>query len=378
MNPSGQGLQLTPSPSRSAVVAALLQRAQQNQGRGSKSLAESLDIAASPILASLLARREEAARQQQTERQRSALSQALGIPPVSPVLGQTAPPWNEQQKRMSALLQGLPPEGLQAATGALLQQTIAPKSRMVPLTVDEKKAVGILPEVFAQRDLQTGKIETANPPGPLVQIDQGPPLEKTVGPDGKPVFTPRKQAVGMEPYEAPKPPKEPTENDKKNQVLYDSMLNAEKQIQDLKGKPGATDTGSLWQGLLGGINATKVLQSDAYRSYEAAGLRWAANLLYLKSGATANPDEVRSTWKQFFPQPGEGPIVAAQKEQARLQEIESVRSAMVPGAKPFVPENPLPKVVPMTNAKGWVLHEDAQGNKAYVDPKNPQNFEEVK
>ena len=31
-----------------------------------------------------------------------------------------------------------------------------------------------------------------------------------------------------------------------------------------------------------------------------------------------------------------------------------------------------------TNDKGWVLHEDASGVKAYVNPKNPTEFEEVK
>jgi hypothetical protein len=130
------------------------------------------------------------------------------------------------------------------------------------------------------------------------------------------------------------------EADKKNAVLFDSMMNAEKQIQALTAqKGGATDTSSKWNAFLGGLpvvgGVAKVAQTDEYRKYESAGLRWAANLLYLKSGATANPDEIRSTWKQFFPQPGDGADVKAQKEQARQQEIESTRKYMVPNAAPL-------------------------------------------
>lgn len=136
----------------------------------------------------------------------------------------------------------------------------------------------------------------------------------------------------------PSTPKPPGEADKKNAVLFDSMMNSEKSIQALTSAPGgATDTSSKWNAFLGGVpgGAAKWMQTDAYRKYEAAGLRWAANLLYLKSGATANPDEIRSTWKQFFPQPNEGQDNAALKEQARRQEIESVRKNMVPGAAPL-------------------------------------------
>lgn len=58
---------LIPSQGRSALVAALLQQAQRNQGRPSYSLAGSLDIAAAPLLAAALARREDKAQQQQRQ-----------------------------------------------------------------------------------------------------------------------------------------------------------------------------------------------------------------------------------------------------------------------------------------------------------------------
>lgn len=135
--------------------------------------------------------------------------------------------------------------------------------------------------------------------------------------------------------------KPPTEGDKKNAVLFSSMTNAEDQIAKLESAPGgATDTSSIANQIAGTTSLTKPLQSDAFRKYESAALRWSANLLYLKSGATATPDEVQSTRKQFFPQPGDGPEVKAQKEEARRQEVASIRQNMVPGAQPQLPSRP--------------------------------------
>lgn len=147
------------------------------------------------------------------------------------------------------------------------------------------------------------------------------------------VFSPQGPQIGP-------PPRQATEGDKKNAVLIDSMVNAEKEIQDLTNpmnqktgqrqpNPDATDTSSRLNSALEAIPGIgKTLTTDDYRKYKAAGLRWAANLLYMKSGATANPSEIESTWQQFFPQPGDGPEVKAQKETARAQEIDSARKNM--------------------------------------------------
>lgn len=124
---------------------------------------------------------------------------------------------------------------------------------------------------------------------------------------------------------ANKPPPALTEGDKKNRVLYSSLVNSERQIEQLG---DGADTGSIKDVVLGKSAVTAPLQSEEYKNYEAAGLRWAANLLYLKSGATANPDEIRSTWKQFFPQPGDGQKVKDAKKKARKQEISAIGKIM--------------------------------------------------
>jgi hypothetical protein len=116
-----------------------------------------------------------------------------------------------------------------------------------------------------------------------------------------------------------------TEGDKRARVMYASVLNAEK---DIAGMPaGGADTSSAYNAAVGSNAFTRGMQTDQFRKYEAAGLRWAANLLYLKSGATAPPEEVQSTWKQFFPQFGDGDDVKAQKAQSRIEEITAVADA---------------------------------------------------
>lgn len=197
--------------------------------------------------------------------------------------------------------------------------------------------------------------------GPAQPQEPGP-LEQYIGDDGSPVFGTRREAIGRRPYDkppqvvqqftpvqtdvgigsfnsrtgqvtptgvkaAPKEPKPPSETDKKARVLLASMENAEKDIANLKD----VDTGSITQAMLGSNRVTAPMQSDAFRKYEAAGLRWAANLLYLKSGATATPDEIRSTWKQFFPQPGDGDEVKAQKAASRQQEVGAIQGVYTPG-----------------------------------------------
>ena len=130
--------------------------------------------------------------------------------------------------------------------------------------------------------------------------------------------------------------KPPTEGDKRARVMYFSMRNAEGQLEKIT----SADTSNLGQAILGKVSPGRVLQSDEYKRYEAAGLRWAANLLYLKSGATATPDEIRSTWLQFFPQPGDGSSVKAQKDEARQQEMFAINDtyAFEKGQQPAAPQ----------------------------------------
>lgn len=68
----------------------------------------------------------------------------------------------------------------------------------------------------------------------------------------------------------------------------------------------------------------EAFKSGDRKRYESAAKRWAANLLYIKSGAQAGQDEINSTWQQFFPVPGDSQEEIAQKNRARIQELEAV------------------------------------------------------
>ena len=129
---------LIPSPARSALVQALLQQTQRNQGRPSYGLAGSLDIAAAPMLAAVLAKREGRAQEEQNKQARDSLSKALGLPQptnivMDDVMGGPSetrtiqPAMMPDQKRLAALLGGLPPQAVQSAQMAMLQQAISPK-----------------------------------------------------------------------------------------------------------------------------------------------------------------------------------------------------------------------------------------------------------
>lgn len=162
-----------------------------------------------------------------------------------------------------------------------------------------------------------------------------------------------------------------SESDKKVGVLYGSLVGAENTIQSLGSK---VDTSSAIDAALGNAplisGVTKLGQSDAFRKYEAAALRWSANLLYIKSGATATPEEVRSTYKQFFPQPGDGEDAKAQKAAARQEEMANIRM-QYPGVTKGLP-------IPKSPGGAKALPKVGENRQGYIfiggDPAKKENW----
>lgn len=147
-------------------------------------------------------------------------------------------------------------------------------------------------------------------------------------PDGKmlPPGTTLRQAQQIGAITAPKP----AEADKKAQMFLKGMQDAETTINGLSG----ADTSSILNSALANYSPiTKIFTSDEFKKYEAAGRRWAQNYLYLKSGAQASPQEIDTTFKTFFPQPGDSDAVRTQKSQARIQEALNVQSTYGVGGK---------------------------------------------
>lgn len=114
-----------------------------------------------------------------------------------------------------------------------------------------------------------------------------------------------------------------TEYDRKARLLFDEMRDASVQYDSATGG----DTSSVGGSMLNSNPVTRPLASSGFKQHEAAGLRWAQNFLYLKSGQSAPAEEVRKTFVQYLPQPGDGDVVKEQKQIARDQALMNVARA---------------------------------------------------
>jgi len=70
-------------------------------------------------------------------------------------------------------------------------------------------------------------------------------------------------------------------------------------------------------------------------------------------------------------------MAGARKSGYRPDEIEAFTGIPMSGAAPAPGTPQSGAALPLTNAQGWRLAEDAQGRQAYVNPDNPQEFEVV-
>jgi hypothetical protein len=75
------------------------------------------------------------------------------------------------------------------------------------------------------------------------------------------------------------------------------------------------------------------LQSNNYQDYKQAQQEFVTALLRRESGAAIAHHEFESYGKQFFPQPGDGPEVIAQKRQARWNALNAMKSEAGPAYK---------------------------------------------
>lgn len=149
-------------------------------------------------------------------------------------------------------------------------------------------------------------------PGPQAQE----PLVAIQTPNG-PMLVPRSQATGAAPAASREAPSE-TELTAKN--YYDRMSAAENQLGDYT--PSMKDyiaAGSMMEG--GGIKgplANAMISPQGQQYYQAAA-DWVRAKLRKESGAVISPAEMAQEIKTYFPMPGDGPGVIAQKKKARDQ-----------------------------------------------------------
>lgn len=100
------------------------------------------------------------------------------------------------------------------------------------------------------------------------------------------------------------------------------------------------------------------LQSSNYQDYKQAQQEFVTALLRRESGAAIAHHEFESYSKQFFPQPGDGPEVIAQKRQARWNALNAMKSEAGPAYKksdPLIVGSPSANVPETVVVDGYTI-----------------------
>lgn len=135
-----------------------------------------------------------------------------------------------------------------------------------------------------------------------------------------------------------------------------------------KESPSAAKPGVL-ASMAGALGDTpRNLVNDAPRQrVEAAQFDALDSALTLATGAAYTKEQINNLRRSYFPQLGDEPKTVEDKDRRFQQLIQSAyaRAGNVPVNQPKAGGA---AQLPKANAKGWTLHQDAQGNKAYVGP----------
>ncbi|SCB52724.1 hypothetical protein GA0061099_10395 [Bradyrhizobium yuanmingense] len=186
---------------------------------------------------------------------------------------------------------------------------------------------------LVRTDPQTGKVETAFGGGEA--NSQG-----VAGPDGKIIPYPAGlDAAGRKTFaneiakiNADAAAGKKTEVQGAAEQFGNRMENAEKSFSKVSTE-GLGLSGAA-QGAAGSIPvAGNFLKTENFQKMEQAKREWVTALLRKESGAAIGRDEYTQYDRQFFPQPGDGPGVVAQKAEARRVAMEAMKKTAGPGYK---------------------------------------------
>lgn len=172
-----------------------------------------------------------------------------------------------------------------------------------------------------------------------------------------------------------------TEFQGKSAAFADRALLADQALSGLSYDPAAINSKAAVgrTPLIGGAleAATNAMLSPENQQAEQAQRDFINAVLRQESGAAIGASEFDNARKQYFPQPGDSKEVIAQKAVNRKTAITGLqRNAGTSYKKPATP-GAASAGTSATNARGWTLHVDANGNRAYVSQDGKQ-FEEVR
>jgi len=172
-----------------------------------------------------------------------------------------------------------------------------------------------------------------------------------------------------------------TEGERKAATLLQRMQSSEAQLEAaLKLDPNAAKPALVPQGLNAiGMNTTaNALTPENRQKVEAAQLDILDAALTLGTGAAYTKEQLEGYRKSYFPQIGDKPNTIKDKQDRLNNVLAAARIAAGRAAGQVTAPAPAEKTsIASKNAKGWTLHTDAQGNKAYVSP-DGKSFEEVR
>lgn len=144
------------------------------------------------------------------------------------------------------------------------------------------------------------------------------PVVVVMGPDGKPVYVPRSQAVGKQPATGSLKPASGVE--KKALGFFNRADQADKELEALEADIGKMGLGSQTYMQY----APNFLQSQTGQSYTAAQRAFTEARLRKDSGAAIPPQEFENDRQTYFVQPGDSPETQAQKRRARAAMLASL------------------------------------------------------
>lgn len=135
---------------------------------------------------------------------------------------------------------------------------------------------------------------------------------------------------GMIPITPPKP-QNMTEGQANAALYADRMRKADAIIQNV-GSAGLDAKGKLLEKIPFG--AGNYLQDDKYQLYEQARRDFINAVLRRESGAVISDTEFENAEKQYFPRPGDSPVVLKQKAENRVTAIDGISRAAGNSYKP--------------------------------------------
>lgn len=240
----------------------------------------------------------------------------------------------------------------------------------------EKNAAGQLAVSQGQLNVAQGNLKVAQARETRETAAGKVPSGYRQGPDGTLVAIPGGPA---DPSNKP-----PTEFQGKSAAFGARAQQADKILTELEGQysPAGINTknavSDIW-GIGGALGtAANARLSDASQRADQAQRDFINAVLRQESGAAIGAGEFDNARKQYFPQPGDSQAVINQKAANRKLAVQGLQTNAGHTAFSAAPAAaaPSPKQLPATNSKGWTLHVDARGNRAYVSPDGKQ-YEEV-